>query len=81
MYGLSKDLDFTGYGKSEIISVTDKFKQILSMKFDDGVEFDVGDLEAKVIRDKEIYDGIRLRTTAKILNIVVKLQIDIGFGD
>ena len=78
---VSKDLDFTGYGKSEIISVTDKFKQILSMKFDDGVEFDVGDLEAKVIRDKEIYDGIRLRTTAKILNIVVKLQIDIGFGD
>ena len=78
---ISKDLDFTGYGKPDINSVSNVFRSILAMEFEDGIKFNEAELEAKIIRDKEIYDGIRLTTTAKISNEQIKLQIDIGYGD
>lgn len=48
---------------------------------EDGVAFDVGRLQAEPIRDAAAYDGVRVRTEARLGTARIPVQIDIGFGD
>ena len=48
---------------------------------DDGVAFDVASLEVGPIREGQEYSGVRLLLRATIVSSVVRLQVDVGFGD
>lgn len=48
---------------------------------DDGVEFRTGTVTSRVIRDEDLYSGVRIAMDATIATAVVKLRLDINFGD
>ncbi len=47
----------------------------------DGIEFDLASIRAERITEGARYEGVRVRLSGKLGTAVVRLQIDIGFGD
>jgi len=48
---------------------------------DDGVEFRTGTVTSRVIRDEDLYSGVRIAMDCAIATAIVKLRLDINFGD
>lgn len=48
---------------------------------DDGVQYQTKTLTSRVIRDQELYSGVRIAMNCAIATAVVKLRLDINFGD
>lgn len=48
---------------------------------DDGVEFLVDTATAQSIRDDDLYTGVRISMSCRISTAIVKLKLDINFGD
>ena len=48
---------------------------------DDGVLFDSGSLSVNLIREGQVYGGVRAELAARVTTAVVRLQVDVGFGD
>lgn len=48
---------------------------------DDGVEFLIETLTTRTIRDNALYSGVRVSMDARIATAIVKLRLDINFGD
>jgi hypothetical protein len=47
----------------------------------DGVEFRTDTVRSRVIRDAELYAGFRIAMDCAIATAIVKLRLDINFGD
>ena len=78
----TRDLDLLGRGNSDVKSVADAFRTICTHPVkDDGVKFDVANLNAAPIREELKYGGVRVKTTALIYRARIPVQIDVGFGD
>lgn len=78
----TRDLDLLGHGDAETAAIAAVFREILSQTVPgDGLVFDVGGVEATVIREDARYGGIRIETTATLERARVPMRIDIGFGD
>lgn len=84
MFGIdnrtTKDMDATITGmdvsKEKMVKV---LNQILSIKLDDGVKFDVIDITD--IREEDEYGGNKYHIVGKKENLKVNLEIDISTGD
>ena len=48
---------------------------------DDGVQFDVDSIFADAIRAQQEYAGVRVELRASLAGAVVRVQVDVGFGD
>lgn len=72
---LGKDIEFNQQKIKEI------FEDICSLKFEDGVEFDIEAIETDEIQKEGHYSGIRVKIPAVLGKITQKMQIDIGYGD
>jgi predicted nucleotidyltransferase component of viral defense system len=48
---------------------------------DDGLMFLLDTIRAERIRDDEAYEGVRVRVEARLGDVRVPLQIDVGLGD
>jgi hypothetical protein len=59
----------------------DVVRAVLAVSVDDGVAFDVAALRAEVIRDAELYSGVRIVVPASIDRARHPLRIDINVGD
>jgi hypothetical protein len=82
VYRPTRDLDFTGYGSSEIADVVRLFQEICAVAVvDDGLIFDPATVTAESIRGNEEYDGLRMRFLANLGKSVVPMQVDVGFGN
>jgi len=57
------------------------FTEILSMPYDDGIEFNLTTLHTKSISRQDEYEGVNVSVTAMLDNIRIPIAIDIGFGD
>jgi predicted nucleotidyltransferase component of viral defense system len=58
------------------------FSEVCSQKVeDDGLMFLSGTIRVERIRDDEAYEGVRVRLEARLGNVRVPLQIDVGLGD
>jgi hypothetical protein len=78
----TRDLDLLGYDDDDVGAIAETFRAVCAHSVaDDGVVFDVADLEATPIREAAEYGGVRVRTTATIDGARIPIQIDIGFGD
>lgn len=78
----TKDLDLLGHGDPSPIAVADAIRQIIATPVeDDGLTFDPSSLEARAIREEQLYGGIRVRLVALLANARIPMQIDVGFGD
>lgn len=74
------DLSADRISRSEqnIITV---FKEIFSIKADDGIEYDFTSISSKQISRLDEYNGINVKITALLGNMRIPVAIDVGFGD
>jgi hypothetical protein len=66
---------------NDVETLSDIVRQVLAVPADDGVTFDVGALRAAVIRDAELYSGVRVVVPAAIDRARHPLRVDINVGD
>jgi predicted nucleotidyltransferase component of viral defense system len=77
----TRDVDLLGYGSAQVEDVISYIKEICSLEVDDGIVFDLNQIEGQPIREDAEYQGVRVWVPASLDNAKSKLQIDIGFGD
>ena len=80
-YRPTRDLDLLGRGISNV-SYRKIFSEVRSQKVeDDGLTFPPDTIRVERIRDDEAYEGVRVRVEARLGDVRVPLQIDVGLGD
>jgi len=80
-YRPTRDLDLLGRGVSNV-SYRKIFSEVCSQKVeDDGLTFPPDTIRVERIRDDEDYEGVRVRVEARLGDVRVPLQIDVGLGD
>ena len=80
-YRPTRDLDLLARGISNI-SYRKIFSDVCSEKVeDDGLMFLPDTIRVERIRDDEAYEGVRVRVEARLGDVRVPLQIDVGLGD
>ena len=78
----TKDLDLEGFLKDEAEVVREVFASICAQPVeDDGLIFEASSVKVTEIRDTQGYGGFRVLLTAMLGTAVLRLQIDVGFGD
>jgi len=78
----TKDLDLEGFLQDEAEVVREVFASICEQPVeDDGLVFDAASVKVAEIRDTQEYGGFRALVTAKLGTAILRLQIDVGFGD
>ena len=77
----TRDVDLLGFGDPAHDALLGTFREILALKLDDGVSFDLKGLRIEAIREEVEYGGSRLRTTAALAGARIPITVDIGFGD
>jgi hypothetical protein len=78
----TKDLDLEGFLQDEAEVVREVFASICVQPVeDDGLIFDASSVTVAEIRDTQEYGGFRVLLTARLGTAILRLQIDVGFGD
>lgn len=77
----TRDVDFLAFGEENESVLIKEFAEILSTDSNDGLVFDTAKITAAPIRDHQVYDGMRLKTTASLDGARIPIAIDLGFGD
>jgi predicted nucleotidyltransferase component of viral defense system len=78
----TRDLDLLGQGPAELEWVTACFRALCAVEVvEDGLSFLAANVRAEEIRDQTEYGGIRVRFEARLGNVRIPLQVDVGFGD
>jgi predicted nucleotidyltransferase component of viral defense system len=76
------DIDLLGQTSNEPDSLVLIIQEICQQPVEeDGLEFDVGSVTARVIAEEAGYSGVRLRFRGHLGTARVSLQVDVGFGD
>jgi Nucleotidyl transferase AbiEii toxin, Type IV TA system len=78
----TRDVDFLAYGPNDIGRFIGIFQETCADSFaEDGLTFNVQEINGERIKEDADYEGIRLQFVAYLGNIRIPIQIDIGFGD
>lgn len=78
----TRDVDLLGFGPSELDEVERLFKELCVLPVeDDGLVFSADSVSVKEIREDAHYPGVRVTLTAKLANVKISVQVDIGYGD
>jgi len=77
----TKDMDLLGFGKNDIPTLENIFREICTIDGEDGLEFSVESIKGAEIRAEKIYQGVRITLSAFLDGARIPLQVDIGFGD
>ncbi len=78
----TKDIDFLGEKlNGSIKNIKQIFREILKIKYNDGVLFDEKSITCEKIKEGTDYEGIRVRLNALLGSLQRNIFLDIGFGD
>jgi hypothetical protein len=78
----TRDLDLLGIGPDDPEALRNVILDIIRVPCpEDGLTFDEASLTVAPIRDDMAYGGVRAKFRAKLGNIRIPIQIDVGFGD
>jgi predicted nucleotidyltransferase component of viral defense system len=78
----TRDIDFLGVSISNKIETIEQVvKDILKVKYNDGVSFVEESVEANNIVEDGDYQGIRVKLFAYLESTRIRTQLDVGFGD
>ena len=76
------DIDMLGKTSNQVTEIGDIVREVCSVNVEpDGIAFDLASIKGERIVEGAEYEGIRIRLSCKLDTAVVRLQIDIGFGD
>lgn len=77
----TRDVDFLGFGSSEIADVEKIFRKICTIESEDGLVFNPETVKGVEIKEGQEYQGIRIHLLALLGKARINLQFDVGFGD
>jgi len=77
----TRDVDLLGFGASDLVSIAQTFREIVSVVAADGMVFDPASVVVDEIRKNAGYAGARVLVSAELARARCKVQVDIGFGD
>lgn len=76
------DLDLLGFGSPDLESLSEAFRQICGVEIvNDGLTFDRENVTATPIREESVYDGVRMVVRVALGTMLIRLQVDVGFGN
>ncbi len=82
MHRPTRDLDLLGAGPADLESVRQSMLDVLRTDVtDDGLWFDESSLVVEPIREDMAHGGVRAKFRAKLGNVRIPVQVDVGFGD
>ena len=82
MHRPTRDLDLLGSGVADQESIRLAILDVLRTAVaDDGLSFDETSLGVEPIRDDMAYGGVRAKFRARLGNVRIPVQVDVGFGD
>lgn len=82
MHRPTRDLDLLGAGPANVESVRAAILDVLRTDApDDGLVFDEASLVVAPIREEKTDGGVRAKFRAKLGNVRIPVQVDVGFGD
>ena len=78
----TKDIDLLARLSNRVDAILPVIREICLLEVEsDGITFDAASLEGKAIREDADYEGVRVTFLAHLQNAVVRMQLDLGFGD
>lgn len=77
----TRDVDFLGYGPTEIPQLEQVFRNLCAIDAGDGIEFQAATVKAAEIRKEANYAGVRVTLVGLLAGARCPVQADIGFGD
>lgn len=77
----TRDVDLLGFGASNLDSVAQAFREIVSVVAEDGMVFDAASVQVAETRKSADYAGARVLVRAELARARCKVQVDVGFGD
>ena len=78
----TRDLDLLGHGDPSPENCITVFRELCALAVpDDGLQFPIETVTAEKIKEEQEYEGVRVRLVARMANVRIPLQVDIGFGD
>jgi hypothetical protein len=78
----TRDVDLLGSGPSDDDAITQLITEVsVTPCPEDGLEFDLYTLALEPIRAEAAYSGVRARFLARLGKAMIRVQVDIGFGD
>jgi predicted nucleotidyltransferase component of viral defense system len=83
VYRPTRDLDLLRFGSSDITELEQIFREVCQTETDvqDGIVYIADSVKGQVIREENVYDGVRVNLEFRIGRTGEFMQIDIGFGD
>ncbi len=81
-YRPTRDIDLLGYQENSAAEIERVVRDICATVVeDDGLQFDINDIEVVVINSDAEYSGVRATFAGRLGSARIAMQIDIGFGD
>lgn len=81
-YRPTKDLDLLAVQSASIKQLAEVFRELCVVPVvDDALVWLPESVTAEAIREDAAYQGVRVRLEARLANMRIRLQVDIGFGD
>ncbi len=79
----TRDMDLLGTGVPDLQRLGDMFREVCAIDETarDGLTFDAAMVATGRIREDEEYEAVRVKLEARLGNIRIPLQVDVGFGD
>ncbi len=78
----TRDIDLLAQSlDNDIDTVATLVRDVLRIEIDDGVAYETDSLTARVIREQDIYTGMRLAVPAQIHRAQQPLRLDVNVGD
>ena len=78
----TRDIDLLARMPNDVDAVVQVVRDVCTQEVEpDGLEFDVGSLEGRVITEDADYEGVRVTFQAALQNARIHMQTDMGFGD
>lgn len=77
----TRDVDLLGFGASDLDSIAQAFREIVSVVAEDGMVFEAASVQVSEIRKSAGYAGARVLVRAELARARCKVQVDVGFGD
>ncbi len=76
------DLDLLGQGDPDPAAIAKHFARICQVEVpNDGIRFDAASLEVEAVREADKYQGVQLGLKGELDRAVIRVRVDIGFGD
>ncbi len=81
-FRMTRDLDLLSFADRETVPLLEIIRDICAQPVpDDGLRFDTENILAEPFGDGRTHGALRVRTSAQLAAAVIRVQIDIGFGD